>query len=313
MDVGYQQQVLAVTDADLAGWKVIPEGGPVEGATGLCPRCQHTTRETIEPAPVVMAAFLDDNVPSVDSLTHLAECACTQPHKDRPAGMAQGCGGEWLIRITKQGAEFLVGAGDLALLGPARAFNDATKTELDTVRGIAKNWVQGVAALLGLFSLAGLVFATSAVSGLSPGYQVLFAVLAAVALTAAAGGTYLAYRAAFGWPRQVKISDDAGLRKFFAEQQQRARDSAQALKAGVGLTFASVAALGLAIAVLWFGTPAIPASPLVSLTSSNGNILCGSLLTAGSGGSVRVRTTQGVVRTVPPGTVTKLTTVTSCP
>ncbi len=245
--VDYEQQVLTVQDDDLATWQVNYDAAAGTGsASGPCPRCQHETQTTIATEASVREAFAKAEVKNLNSLTRLVDRACTQAHASRPAGIDQGCGGEWLISVVTQDAGFKAKAGDLALLGSARAFREASKTELSTVRGIAEKWVQGVAALLGLFSIAGLVFATDAVDDLSTGYQQFFACLAAGALLAAAVGTYFAYKAAFGWPRSRSVRDDAQLQEFFSEQQTRARKAARKLSLGVGSTFLSLAALGAA-------------------------------------------------------------------
>ena len=313
MAVGYERQVVAVTNDELATWTATPVGNGPEQVGGPCPRCQHPTTAAIQASPVIVAAFRDDAVKNVTSLTQLIDCSCQEPHAGRPAGITGGCGGEWLISIADEPTGLKVGAGDIALLGAAKAFNEATANELSVVRGLAKNWVQGVAALLGLFSLAGLVFTATAVSTLSSGYQIGFAALAATALAAAALGTYLAYRAAFGWPKRTDVNDDVALRKFFSDNGKRAAEAAKYLKCGVAATFLSIAALGAAILVLWFGTPASPPSPLVTITTTDGSEPCGNLLPAGSDGSIRVLTAQGQVVTVIPSTVMALTTVDMCP
>ena len=317
MPVAYQRQPLTVTDADLAGWTASIDANNIERTDGLCPRCGHPTPETIPPLSVITAAlvtaFKDDAVENVQSLTHFIDCACGEPHAGRPANVSTGCGGEWLIRITKGPRGLQVGTGDTTLLGAAKAFNEASADELSVVRGLAKSWVQGVAALLGLFSLAGLVFTATAVSVLSSGYQIAFAALASAALAAAASGTYLAYRAAFGWPKKTSVDDDVKLRAFFIDNGERTRKAARNLKLGVGSTFLSIAALGAAILILWFGTPASPPSPLVMITSTDGSRPCGTLLPASGNGSVRVVTVPGAVITLLPRTLVTLTTVAKCP
>jgi len=313
MTVAYDRQVVAVTDNELAGWTANLDNTGSQQVTGPCPRCQDPTTETIQSPEVIVAAFTSADVKQVSSLTHLIDCACRQPHTGRPPSISEGCGGEWLITITEGSTGPKVSAGDITMLGAAKAFNDASANELSVVRGLAKNWVQGVAALLGLFSLAGLVFTATAVSGLSPGYQIGFAACAATAFAAAAVGTYLAYRAAFGWPKSSAVKTDADLRAFYSNPHARAKDAANFMKLGVASTFLSIAALGAAILVLWFGTPASPPSPLVMITSSDGSQPCGYLLPAGSDGTVNVRKSDGQVVPTAPGKVTTVTTVSSCP
>jgi hypothetical protein len=313
MAVTYERQVLAVTDDELATWTASPEGTDPEQARGPCPRCHHPTTATFQSPAVIVAAFINEAVKNVTSLTHLIDCSCQEPHAGRPAGILQGCGGEWLISITNERAGLKVGAGDIALLGAARAFNEASANELSVVRGLAKNWVQGVAALLGLFSLAGLVFTATAVGNLSSGYQIGFAALAATALAAAALGTYMAYRAAFGWPKASRVDNDVKLQEFFSDNGKRAAKAAEYMKYGVSATFLSIAALGAAILILWFGTPASPPSPLVTITSTDGSEPCGNLLPAGSDGSARILTAQGGVVAIAPSTVMTITTVDKCP
>lgn len=172
--------------------------------------------------------------------------------------------------------------------------------------------MKAVGTLLGLFSLAGLIFAKDAIENLAPGYQEVFAALAAIALAAAAAGTYLANKAAYGWPRKDEVTNDAQLRAFFNHYRGRAQQSADNLRQGVYCTLASVAALLAALMVLWFGPAATAPEPLVKLTSRDGSISCGSLLESGADKKVHIRTADGKVVTIPPASVRELTIVDEC-
>lgn len=272
MAVNYQKRTVGVTPEDLQGWAAAD--GPQShqlSVSGPCPICHFEYRDLVRTDVNVVDGFNDDAVPNVDNLPKLCDCACAEDHPNRPEKILTGCGASWVIAVIKRAdGQYEVEPGDLRYLAALRAFNEAVENELENVRKSAGNWVAGVAALLGLFSLAGLVFAKDAIENLAPGYQEAFAGLAAFALATAAAATYLAYRAAYGWPRHHNVENVTQLQRFFGDYQERASKSAGALKGGVIFTFASIAALLVALIVLWFGPPAIPPQPHVKVTSSDG-------------------------------------------
>lgn len=315
MVVAYQTQVVPVTPEDLKDWVTGDPQSRELSISGPCPVCHYPYNGMVQTDVTVVGLLEDRAAPNFDNVPKLCECNCNEVHAGRPDTITTGCGASWVIAVTKQAGEtYKVAPGDLRYLPALRTFNEAVEDELKNIRTSAGSWVQGVAALLGLFSLAGLVFAKDAIADLASGYQEAFAGLAAFALAAAAAGTFLAYRAAYGWPHRYKVDNVSKLQDFLNNYQERASRSSLALKSGVACTFAAVAGLLAALIVLWFGPSATPPEPLVKVTSSDGSISCGNLLKAGPAPAqlVRIRTADGKIVTIRPASVRELTIVDKC-
>jgi hypothetical protein len=202
---------------------------------------------------------------------------------------------------------------DPQLATAAEELQAAGTAQLADVRSLAQKWMGGVTALFGLFSLAGIIFTRSTVTGLGTGWQVLIALFAFIAVVLAAGAVYLSYRAAYGWPVTEVIYDNDQLRDWHAAQQAAPRVQAGLMKQGVLAAAGALGALVVTVMLLWFAPQAVPSGPLVQATLSDGSQVCGTLLPSTSPGTPIVRrASDGMAISIPVRSLMSLTAVSSC-
>lgn len=162
-------------------------------------------------------------------------------------------------------------------------------------RSAAEKWLEGITALYGLFGLAGVALGKDAVKDLSTISKAAVAAAVVIGLAATLRAVVLGYKAAFGWPVPVDVSDDAKLRAWFESHRDNAKDSAENLRRAVRAAVTAVGALFLAVGVIWFGPSARPVPSLVKVDYADpGNLatagtLCGELADTAAESTVAVR------------------------
>lgn len=285
-------------DEHLATWSVTPQSGIPVRADGPCPQCGHLTSGDIGVEVVGGGQSGTQGQPDARYVTRVFNCACGQDHPDNSGNGHLNCGRWWLasVRIAEVGEGGRVRAcdGDETLLKAALALQDQLGNEEQSLRSSAEKWVAAVAGLLALFGLSGVVFGKDALTGLSLVAGGIAGVASLLALFLGAGGMYFSYKAAYGWPVTVDVSDNVKLRRWYDDRRNNLGKCATEMKRGVKLAIASVALLALACGIVWFA-PREPTEPLVVATLVDDVQLCGQLLDGTDSSIVRIKGTDGLV------------------
>jgi hypothetical protein len=302
-DIAYEaDRHVVVTERQLQGWRLDGSTATLR-AEGPCPACRHEFGVDIL-ADIVSdtAAITANKFPPERLTTRRFSCGCLSNHPNRPATVLGGCGRWWLASVLSEqnGDRSLIPAPDEAMAGPAVALDAAAAGELTAVRAWGEKWLPAVAAVYGLFSVAGLVVAKDTVSSLPLLGRLVAALFIVIGAIATLYAIDRGYRAAFGWLKVTSVSNDAELTKWY--EQRRIAIIAAPLAMGRALRGAKLAlgCLFAAVGVLWFWPPdATP--PIVSVTynqdgdTSKAGSACGDLKDS-KGGVISVVTTTGSVK-----------------
>jgi hypothetical protein len=179
------------------------------------------------------------------------------------------------------------------------------RSQLALVRATAEKWRNGLAALLALITAVSVVKGRGTVEDLSQSAKIAVGVLMLLALVAAAAGTLLAMRAAFGLPARRALTGEADELDVLRDRQ--ALDAAHGLRLAIALTLLSLALLAGAVGVDFYGPPADKAKQNLRVTTPSTGEVCGTVQSSASG-SVTLKTSAGpvvvelvdaLVRTVP--------------
>jgi hypothetical protein len=195
------------------------------------------------------------------------QCACTHNHVP-PKDDTFGCGSQWLLRVDYNDVTNR-GHTDISVVPEWEAFHywpaaDAAAREipasLTTARSAAKNWAGALTAILGLLGIGALLGSRSTIQNFSPRDEIIFGVLAFIAVLADGAMLYQSDLATFGWPRiraALKPSDqwNADL-----DPLTQASASVRKLRRSVWAAAISAAAALGAVGILLF----VPAAPGVS-------------------------------------------------
>jgi hypothetical protein len=150
---------------------------------------------------------------------------------------------------------------------------------LANIRKSAEKWAGAVASLLGIFSIVTLVKgpeditkAEGSFRGWS--YETWIGLLLIGAVLLAAMATYMAAKAAYGFPVKIRATGD----EIRREMESEAKKAASGLKWSTRLALGAVGLLTAAIAWTWASTPAEPTVPSkVLVTGPQGVVACGTL------------------------------------
>jgi hypothetical protein len=138
------------------------------------------------------------------------------------------------------------------MLTAAEALSDAEPTQLSDVRAAAEKWLPGLAALYGLFGLAGVVSGRSSIAELPSGGKWTVAALALAGLVATVVSIMCGYRAAYGWPRNAKVMTNHQLQVWYDDRNGQAGKAAALLRTALIWALVALVALLLATGTLWF-------------------------------------------------------------
>ena len=302
--VTYRAERLLVTDQQLADWEVVDDGQgrPIQ-AEGPCPSCQHRTDGEVKLTVYGHGAGgVSATLAPVERITRVFECACGMTHMTEtdPPEPQDSCGRWWLasIRLAADGPGQRVRRGiDDTLLSAAKALEAAGDAEETRLRAAAGHWTAGVAALLGLFGVSGVVVGKDSLLGLTLGARVAAGVLTCLALVSAGAAIVLSYRAAYGWPVLDDVGDDDKLRQWFESRRGHLKVAADELKNAVRWALIALGLLAAALALIWF-RPSQPARPVVQVNRTDESSICGTLLDTSASGTVRIKTPAGEVQVV---------------
>ena len=310
MTIKYAAERVTINEAQLASWRGWIGAGKLNLA-GSCPVCLHDTKQGADQELTALAARSQPAQPA--RLAVSVACACDQPHPGQP-GNGTGCGRHWSCTATTDAENKVVLSplADPQLAAAADALRAAQATQLATLRSAAEKWIGGVTGLFGLFSLAGVITTRSTVASLATGWQVIIAIVAAAAVALAGLAIYRIYRAAYGWPVTRVIADNDELLNWYADREAAPRVQAGYLRDGVRAAGGALAALMLAVGLLWFAPLQQPTVPMVQVTVTNGSRVCGTLLPATPGATLVRRASDGTAVDIAPRSIEALTVVAAC-
>ncbi|MEV8531464.1 hypothetical protein [Streptomyces sp. NPDC051211] len=258
--IAYQGDTTVLAGLEqLAAWTVQSTGRGGFAATGPCPACGHHTTELVSPeAPIGMESAGGAVPPPEKRTTRQFHCSCRVEHPGRPSAATAGCGRWWLAAIEPADGGWRLSAHIDPLVGRAAVeLSAAAVAELSSARAVSERWLQGLAALYGLFAVAGTVVGKDVVADLAHGARVAVFVTLAAGTLLAAVSIVTGYRAAFGWLRVGKGEDvgtDDKLLAWYEARRKRAVTSIgprlqTALLAALGSLTCLVATLG----IVWLG------------------------------------------------------------
>ena len=257
MAIDYRQNDRrTLTPEQAKSWAVAKvEPGGFLSASGKCPACDDETTVEILNEVTTVGAVAGSALPHEARTARKIPCRCNSTHNGRPPEISQGCGRWWLVDVVRSsaGASWTLepAPGD-SMLAAADALEQASKTQLDDVRAAAEKWLPGVAALYGLFGLAGVIAGRDTVKTLPTAGKWLVALAALCGLAASTLATYWGYRAAYGWPITSNVSTNEQLQEWYAAQKARAKTAAENLRLAVLASVVAVIALVVAVGLLWF-------------------------------------------------------------
>jgi hypothetical protein len=233
----------------------------------------------------------------------VTRCNCTHDHPDRPKDITTGCGfaGSFHHPEAQHGVSSSVGPirGESALIDREIEAATVRTEELPRLREAAEKWGQTLAALFGLFGIAGLIQGRDELDKISRDWAIGIGACLLVSFVAAGIAVATAAMAAQGWPRTVS---DEGL----TEASITAADDAQfwlIVSRLVGML--ALIPLVLAIAITWFGPDST--DDVRYLVIHDDGVACGKLGRT-AGGSITVRPSQTAL-----AAVTSMTEVDNCP
>lgn len=286
---------VAITRKDAAKWQVRRDAASdAVVASGPCPACDASLDVPIDLKIVVTRAV----VPASARLTRTIHCTCDEDHPERPPETPAGCGRSWSLTITASGTQFSVEPGDVSLEAASQELSRAVTAEVSTVRTSAEKWIAGVTALLGLFGISGLAIGKDSVKDLGTGWKVFAAALAIAGVVAAVIAILSGYRAAYGWPEVIDVSDDEKLRTWFKDWTSRGKVAAERVRKSVVAAVIALTSLTAVAGVVWFAPAADPSAPKVLVKynlngdESQPSSACGSLGKA-TDGMIHVQVADG--------------------
>lgn len=295
---------IVVTERELGGWSVRESAGTLR-AEGPCPACRHNVGQDILPDVVSdVSGLRPDNYPPEKRTTRRFACNCNGTHKGRPESVKGGCGRWWLasLVVDPNGARVLIPSADDAIVGPAVALDAVAADELTAVRAWGEKWMPAVAAIYGLFSVAGLVVAKDTVASLPLPGRILAAALVVLAGIATLIAVLEGYRAAFGWLKVKDVSNDAKLAEWYRQRRKGVTDAPRQMGRALFAALVSFLLLTGAVGVLWFW-PTDPPTPLLAIAynqdsdAAKANTACGPVKDS-KGGMIAVETTVGSTKEV---------------
>ncbi len=287
-----------IDTSSLASWQGEEQTDGILTLSGACPRCGARITSEVSGSAVIVTAAAEGE-PAFDAATFF-QCGCSEPHAGRPPNKSRGCGAYWVARPKKNdsGHRYRLEAVTQPDLVKAATLiaEEGASGERAGLRALAEKWIPGIAAIIGILGLASVVVAKDSVEGLSQGWRGAAFGLVAVAVLAAAGATAFVYRAAFGWPKDMPLETDAQV--LAAAREIRARNSkiAGKIRAAVGLSFASLIALLMALAIFWLQPDS--ERPIEVTYTNNGDdvTVCGKLSSVDDG-ALLLKITDGAKTT----------------
>ncbi|MFD0276222.1 hypothetical protein ACFVHB_20275 [Kitasatospora sp. NPDC127111] len=249
----YAVELIQPSNDKIAHWKApIGINDRLPTLIGDCPACNHGCE--IPVADQVVQGGTPESGTTQEppqKIVWQVICNCRSIHQ-QPSGVKAGCGRYWLCALTKQDGSYKVAVEeDLTLLPAASALNDALATEDVRVQKAAEKWLGAVTAIYGLFSLAGIATAKDALAGMEWWGKLAVGVALLAGLATAATALVFGYRAAYGWPRLVRVNG-VNLREWHKSRRNYAEKAADDLNKALTFAFISLAAIAAVMLLVWF-------------------------------------------------------------
>jgi hypothetical protein len=251
--LAYANELVPARQDQIDHWRVVvAPGGWMPTLIGDCPACGHRCETTVGEVVVKGGAPSAAGAAAPSEMTRQVICNCRIDHD--PSTGVPGCGRYWLGTLTRQadGTYRLTAEADLRLLPAAEALHTAVTGQDKRIQAAAEKWVGAVTAIVGLFSLAGIATAKDALTGIGTEQKWLVAGALVAALGLAATALVSGYRAAYGWPATVDVSDNAKLQAWYDDYRRYAQTAAGGLRTAVVFALGALAALVAVMLLVWF-------------------------------------------------------------
>jgi hypothetical protein len=306
----------------LTSWQGQEDANEILTMSGECPRCSHESTWEIPASTVVVTASAAVAPGSTASEaqykpTTLFKCLCPENHRHPARMQVTGCGAYWVAKPRKGASDLryrLEPVREPSLVNAATLVAKESESAQGGLRTLAEKWVPGIAAIISVLGLAGVVVSKDAVNALSQGWRIAAFTLVAVAVIAAAVATALVYRAAFGWPEVVSLDTDSDVLAAATRISERNIRIVERLQDAVVLSGVAVLALLGGLAIFWLQPDSTHPVKVTYTVSGSTSSICGM---AGDikDGKLAVEVTEGSTTTteqVDLSAVTKLEQVSSC-
>lgn len=319
----WREAQFRLTTDSLESWEGEDTGGSLD-FSGNCPRCKHDFRRAVEPDTdiVVADAGLAPDAAGTTSqevlynAATMFRCACAVQHPKRPATKTTGCGAYWVARPTAvtHRSYTLEAVTDENLIADATLVAVEAEAAGAGMRTLAEKWIPGIAAILGILGLAGVVVSADAAQGLS--LEIRKAIFALVALAVLGGvvATALVYRAAFGWPKNVPLQTDEQVIAAAKEIRDRNTRAGSHIRTAVAWSVGSIVALLVALGLAWLQPESVKHMNVTYTEGDSTASVCGKVGDV-KDGKLALEVTDGNRTTtehVELGSVTKLEPSTGC-
>lgn len=271
----FEGRLVQAQPAQLAAWKVRDSTSDLYLA-GACPVCGDECLADIRSRVFLGGAPANVVSSVIESIPRLVVCNCEVAHPGRPDTVLAGCGASWMVLVEKApgGVWEVKPFNDSGLLPALKALSGAEQMQNERIHRAAEKWTTGVTALIGLFSIAGLITAKDAVAGLALTSRSILAAVMLAALLCAVIAVVRAYMAAFGLPRDLPSGSVEDVKAVYASIRDEPRLAAQWLRTAVRAAVAAVLLLALAMFLMWFFPRDAPAavSPPTGVPSSTATV-----------------------------------------
>jgi hypothetical protein len=215
-----------------------------------------------------------NDVPVKTMLTVL-RCACVANHVGPTAGVF-GCGSEWLVRVTYDPTNTTtttmtpVTYEESVKCWPAAdAAATAVPTTLTTAQAAVGKWQTGLTAVIAVLGVTALLSNRATIQTLSVGWQVLFAIAAAVAVGANIVMLLQSDLASFGFPNIRQALPPSDLHNADLDPLTQTRVTVRKLRVSAWATATAVLAAITAVTIILFVHPA-PPQPTYKITTVTG-------------------------------------------
>lgn len=306
---------------------------------GPCPRCCHPTSETVPVAVVtedVPADALEggagaggaepmthewtpEPVPEVlakpSKLPIVMACRCAHDHGGNEGKF--GCGRSWMVVATFHGGDASIPVSlapptEDQLASWADALALKTTDFLEPTRKAADLWQKALTAIVGTVGIVAALGGRDGIGKLAEPWRDWATALTIAFLVLTAIAAFWAHQAAIGLPTFKVVRDATELAAWTADPTAKTRNAVRRIRHAITLSLIAFVLGLVALAIIWRAPSASTPGPMVEVTATSEDIICGELLAAGDDDEVRVRNDEGAVVTVPAGQVETITPKAAC-
>jgi hypothetical protein len=187
--------------------------------------------------------------------------------------------------------------------------HEARMSQLETVRGTAKDWASTITAVTGALSIVALIKGPEDIGRLTKPWEIAVGVVLLVGVLLALRGIFLAAVAAQGTPSSFAYSPV----RYHLHYIQQLGLAALGLRVSRILVVLATLALIAAVGMTWYGEEDEKEGALVYAVSKDGTVACGEV-SAGGGGVLLIKESDNAQPArFAPETVLTLVPVGKCP